>query len=86
MVLTVVVKKYLPILSLQTHSSRISFQVPQWMTATDLSMYLLDEALVALVTGEAFGDPNCVRLSYAASEEVLIEAIKRIKAALEKLS
>ncbi|MEX1000931.1 MAG: pyridoxal phosphate-dependent aminotransferase [Crocinitomicaceae bacterium] len=55
-------------------------------TATDLSLYLLDEALVALVTGEAFGDPNCIRISYAASEEVLTEAIDRIKIALNKLS
>ncbi len=53
--------------------------------ATDLSMYLLDEALVALVTGEAFGDPNCIRISYAASEETLTEAMKRVKEALEKL-
>ncbi|MCB9223430.1 MAG: pyridoxal phosphate-dependent aminotransferase [Crocinitomicaceae bacterium] len=55
-------------------------------SATDFSMYLLDEAKVALVTGEAFGDANCVRLSYAASEDVLLEAIARIKTALEKLS
>lgn len=55
-------------------------------SATDLSMYLLDEALVALVTGEAFGAPNCIRLSYAASEEVLLEAIKRLKSALDKLA
>lgn len=55
-------------------------------SATDLSMYLLDEALVALVTGEAFGNPSCIRLSYAASEEVLTEAILRIKTALEKLA
>lgn len=54
--------------------------------ATDLSMYLLDEALVALVTGEAFGDPNCIRISYATSEEVLVEAINRIEAALKKLN
>ncbi|GAB5418097.1 MAG: pyridoxal phosphate-dependent aminotransferase [Crocinitomicaceae bacterium] len=53
--------------------------------ATDLSMYLLDEALVALVSGEAFGDPNCIRISYAASEETLTEAMKRVKEALEKL-
>lgn len=50
--------------------------------ATDLTMYLLNKGLVALVTGEAFGDPNCIRFSYAASEEVLIEAIKRIKKTL----
>lgn len=54
-------------------------------TAEDLSMYLLSEALVAIVTGEAFGDPNCIRISYATSEEVLTEAMKRIKTALEKL-
>ncbi|TNF00431.1 MAG: aminotransferase class I/II-fold pyridoxal phosphate-dependent enzyme, partial [Bacteroidetes bacterium] len=55
-------------------------------SANDLSLYLLDEGLVALVTGEAFGDPNCIRISYAASEEVLNEAMKRIKEALSKLS
>lgn len=54
--------------------------------ASDMSLYLLDEALVALVTGEAFGDPHCIRLSYATSEEVLTEAIARIKTALDKLS
>jgi aspartate aminotransferase len=63
-----------------------SFGSHQVNSATDLSMYLLDEAKVALVTGEAFGDPNCVRLSYAAAEDVLIEAISRIKEALEKLN
>jgi aspartate aminotransferase len=47
--------------------------------ATDLAMYLLAEANVATVTGEAFGSPNCLRLSYATSEEQLIEAISRIK-------
>lgn len=50
--------------------------------ADDLSMYLLNKALVALVPGEAFGDPNCIRISYAASHETLIEAMKRIKEAL----
>lgn len=55
-------------------------------SATDLSLYLLDEALVAVVTGEAFGDPNCIRLSYATSEEILLDAISRIKTALDKLS
>ncbi|NNL33570.1 MAG: pyridoxal phosphate-dependent aminotransferase [Flavobacteriaceae bacterium] len=47
-------------------------------SATDFSMYLLEEALVATVTGEAFGNPNCIRISYAASEEQLKEAIQRI--------
>ena len=50
--------------------------------ASDLCLYLLDKAHVSLVTGAAFGDPNCIRLSYAASEENLREAIKRITAAL----
>jgi aspartate aminotransferase len=50
--------------------------------AQDFSMYLLAEANVATVTGEAFGNPNCIRLSYATSETLLTEAIKRIKAAL----
>jgi aspartate aminotransferase len=54
--------------------------------ADDLCLYLLAEALVALVTGDAFGDPNCIRISYAASEETLTEAMKRIKFALEKLN
>lgn len=52
-------------------------------TASDFSLYLLEEARVATVTGEAFGDPNCIRLSYAASEKEIIEAVKRIKEALE---
>ena len=47
--------------------------------ATDFSLFLLEEALVATVTGEAFGNPNCIRISYAASNEQIIEAIKRIK-------
>ena len=46
-------------------------------------MYLLAEANVATVTGDAFGNPNCIRLSYATSEEQLKEAIKRIKEALQ---
>ncbi|WP_177764256.1 pyridoxal phosphate-dependent aminotransferase [Flavobacterium sp. I3-2] len=50
--------------------------------ANDLSMYLLEYANVATVTGDAFGNPNCIRLSYATSEEVLIEAFRRIKSAL----
>ncbi|MFZ4678719.1 MAG: pyridoxal phosphate-dependent aminotransferase [Flavobacterium sp.] len=50
--------------------------------ADDLSMYLLSEANVATVTGAAFGNPNCIRISYATSEELLTEAFKRIKEAL----
>ena len=48
-------------------------------TASDFSMYLLEKANVATVTGEAFGNPNCIRISYAASEEAIVEACKRIK-------
>ncbi|MDB4179914.1 pyridoxal phosphate-dependent aminotransferase [Flavobacteriaceae bacterium] len=47
--------------------------------ASDMSLFLLDKALVATVTGDAFGDPNCIRISYAASQDQLIEAIQRIK-------
>jgi aspartate aminotransferase len=50
--------------------------------ADDLSMYLLSEANVATVTGDAFGNPNCIRISYATSEELLTEAFKRVKEAL----
>tara|TARA_B100000902_G_scaffold86670_1_gene90878 strand:+ start:27274 stop:28470 length:1197 start_codon:yes stop_codon:yes gene_type:complete len=51
----------------------------------DLCMYLLNEAHVALVAGSAFGNPECIRISYAASEEKLIEASRRIKEKLAEL-
>lgn len=47
--------------------------------ANDFAMYLLAEANVATVTGDAFGNPNCIRLSYATSEDLLTEAMRRIK-------
>lgn len=50
--------------------------------ANDFAMYLLSEANVATVTGEAFGNPNCIRFSYATSEAQLTEALRRIKEAL----
>jgi aspartate aminotransferase len=50
--------------------------------ASDFSMFLLEKALVATVDGESFGDPDCIRISYAASQEQIIEAIKRIKEAV----
>jgi aspartate aminotransferase len=53
--------------------------------ATDLSMYLLDVAHVALVPGAAFGDDKYIRFSYATSEDKLTEALKRMKEAIEKL-
>lgn len=51
-------------------------------TAGDFALYLLEYANVATVTGEAFGAPNCLRISYSASEEQIREAISRIKKAL----
>lgn len=54
-------------------------------TSEDLTLYLLDKAQVALVGGEAFGAPSCIRISYATSDELLIEAVRRIKEALYKL-
>lgn len=53
--------------------------------ATDLSMFLLDVAHVALVPGAAFGDDKYIRFSYATSEDKLTEALKRMKAAIDKL-
>ncbi|MEZ5038294.1 MAG: pyridoxal phosphate-dependent aminotransferase [Saprospiraceae bacterium] len=53
--------------------------------ADDFCDYLLQKAFVAVVSGSAFGADNCFRLSYAASEEQLIEAIKRIKVAVSQL-
>jgi aspartate aminotransferase len=52
----------------------------------DLAMYLLETAEVATVGGDAFGSPNCMRISYAASETQLQEAIRRISAAVARLS
>ncbi|MBC3542422.1 pyridoxal phosphate-dependent aminotransferase [Rufibacter sediminis] len=54
--------------------------------ANDLAMYLLNEAHVSLVEGGAFGAPQCIRFSFAASDAKLIEALERIKASLAKLS
>jgi aspartate aminotransferase len=54
-------------------------------TAADLAMYLLEEGHVACVGGNAFGAPNCIRMSYATSDEQLVEAFTRIKKALENL-
>lgn len=54
-------------------------------TSTDFALYLLDKAHVATVGGDAFGDPECFRMSYATSEECIIEAMKRIKEALARL-
>jgi aspartate aminotransferase len=54
-------------------------------SSDELTLYLLDKAQVATVGGDAFGAPECIRISYATSDDLLIEAVKRIKGALEKL-
>ena len=50
--------------------------------ASDFALYLLEFANVATVTGDAFGNSKCIRISYAASQEQIKEAVKRIKEAL----
>ncbi len=55
-------------------------------SASDLCMYFLEDAHVAVVTGEAFGAPNYFRISYAASDAELAEAVKRLQEAVKKLS
>ncbi|MBP3730512.1 MAG: pyridoxal phosphate-dependent aminotransferase [Mailhella sp.] len=55
---------------------------PEMPNATAVCTRLLEKGRVACVPGEAFGDPNCIRLSYAVSDEVLIEALRRMKEAL----
>jgi aspartate aminotransferase len=59
-----------------------TFNGVQINNATDLSLFLLEDALVATVTGDAFGNPNCIRISYAASQKQIIAAIERIKKSL----
>lgn len=54
----------------------------QIKNATDMSMFLLEKSLVATVTGDAFGNRDCIRISYAASEKQIVEAISRIKKVL----
>ena len=53
-------------------------------SSTDLAMFLLEDAHVACVGGDAFGAKNCIRMSYATSEEQITEAFKRISASLKK--
>lgn len=62
-----------------------SFNGKKIENSTDMAFYLLNEASVATVMGSAFGDDSCIRLSYATSEDLLVEAIRRIKEALLKL-
>jgi len=62
-----------------------SFEGEVIKNADDLSLYLLHKGHVATVSGDSFGDPNSIRLSYAAADDKLIEAMKRIKSALAQL-
>ena len=60
-----------------------TFKGKKITNASDFSLFLLEEALVATVTGDAFGNPNCIRISYAASQAQITEAVTRIKRALK---
>lgn len=62
-----------------------SFGGRKILNASDLAMYLIDQAHVACVAGDAFGAPECIRMSYATSDDKLKTAFKRIKIALEQL-
>lgn len=62
-----------------------SFDGKTMKTTSDLALFLLDQAHVAAVSGDGFGQPECIRFSYATSDDKLAEALVRIKAALEKL-
>lgn len=62
-----------------------SFNGKVMKSANDLTFYLLEEASVAMVSGTAFGADNCIRISYATSDDRIIEAVRRIKEALAKL-
>ena len=53
--------------------------------STDLALYLLEKGHVATVGGDAFGDPDCFRMSYATSDENIVEAMSRIKEVLAQL-
>ncbi|QQS50378.1 MAG: pyridoxal phosphate-dependent aminotransferase [Bacteroidota bacterium] len=55
-------------------------------TSNDLALYLLNEGHIGTVPGESFGDPDCIRISFATSDENLVEAMARMKKALAKLS
>lgn len=63
-----------------------SFQGKTLENANDVAFYLLEEARVASVSGAAFGTPECIRLSYAAADDVLAEAVRRIDAACRQLN
>jgi aspartate aminotransferase len=62
-----------------------SFNGNKINSSNDLALYLLNEGHIGMVPGEAFGDPDCIRISFATSDENIVEAMKRMKAALAKL-
>jgi aspartate aminotransferase len=62
-----------------------SFNGTTLNNSDDVAMFLIEEAHVATVSGAAFGTPECIRISYAAADEVLEEAVRRIKVAVNKL-
>jgi aspartate aminotransferase len=62
-----------------------SYEGKVMKNSTDLCNYLLDVGHISLVMGDAFGDDDCIRISYAASDEDLIEGMKRLKKALYQL-
>jgi len=62
-----------------------SFNGKSLDNSDDVAMFLIEEAHVATVSGAAFGTPECIRISYAAADEVLEEAVRRIKVAVNKL-
>ncbi len=63
-----------------------SYNGTEIKSSNDLALYLLYEGHIGMVPGEAFGDPDCIRISFATSDDNLVEAMSRMKAALEKLS
>lgn len=69
-----------------THFFGKSYKDKKIANAEDLAFYLLEEALVAVVDGGAFGNPDCIRISYATDEETLTKAMNRISEALQKLN
>jgi aspartate aminotransferase len=63
-----------------------SFNGSKITNSTELCLYLLEHAHIATVPGEAFGDPDCIRISFATSDEKLVDAMKRMKDALAALA
>ncbi len=64
----------------------LSYKEKTLKNSDDVAMYFIEEAHVATVSGAAFGTPECIRISYAAADEVLAEAVRRIDVAVRKLS